>query len=119
MVYTQALVSSFIQSPKLAGVLLSLIPFTVILMSAVGWWSASASKRADQVEGKTSTSVEQVISATRIVQSFGIADRLLIKLELELFRPIKKLGLLRATGKALEQTSAFFVTFLTYSLAFW
>jgi hypothetical protein len=63
--------------------------------------------------------IEQVVSASRIVQSFGIGERLLAKLERESFGPLRRLGMITASGKALEQTMAFFIIFLAYSLCFW
>ena len=41
------------------------------------------------------------------------------KLELEAFRPLRRLGITRAVGKSLEQTATFFVIFVAYSLAFY
>ena len=106
-------------SPKLGGIVFSLIPFTAILLGAIGWWSKKKTAAADEMEGSASSSIEQLISCPRVVQSFAIGKRLLDRLERRAFQPLRKLGLYRALGNNLEQSVAFFVGFLTYSLAFW
>ena len=89
------------------------------MFGLLGWWYRSKTLAQDQLEGTTSTAVEQLVSASRIVQSFGIGNRLLAKLESESFKPLRRFGMITASGKALEQTAAFFIIFIAYSLCFW
>ena len=89
------------------------------MFGLLGWWYRSKTLAQDQLEGTTSTAVEQLVSASRIVQSFGIGNRLLAKLESESFKPLRRFGMITASGKALEQTAAYFIIFIAYALCFW
>lgn len=114
-----ALVASFVQTAKLAGILFSLIPFVGIVLGCVGVWLQTKTTQADHLEGDIASSIEQIISSSRIVQSFNIGTRLLVRLQQTLFLPLKKVGMARSMARALDQMGTFVTVILTYCLAFW
>ena len=67
-----ALVASFVQTAKLAGILFSLIPFVGIVLGCVGVWLQTKTTQADHLEGDIASSIEQIISSSRIVQSLTL-----------------------------------------------
>jgi ATP-binding cassette subfamily B (MDR/TAP) protein 1 len=115
----QAFVSAFVHAPKLAGVLFALIPFTMVMFTALGYWSESVAVTKGPMDGKTSSFIEQILSSVRIVQSFDMAPKLLRKLQTGMLGPLKKLSTKTSATRALEQAAAYGAGFLVYSLSFW
>lgn len=111
--------SAFVHAPKLAGVLFALIPFTFIIFTVLGIWADSASQAADKLDGKASSLIEQILSSVRIVQAFNITDKLLLKLENEMLRPLRRLSQRKSAVKSIELAAAFGAGFLVYAVSFW
>lgn len=119
-IYTfQGLTSAFANSPKLGGVLFSLIPFLIIVFGVLNWGNNIVAAPANDLEGQTSTLIEQILSSVRIVQSFNMGSSLIQRLDSDLLKRLQKLGAKRSIIRALEQSSVYFAVFLTYSLTFW
>lgn len=116
---SKCFVSAFVHAPKLAGVLFALIPFTFIIFSALGILSDKAGQSADVLDGKASSLIEQILSSVRIVQSFNIGNKLVLKLENEMLRPLRALSRVKSMTKAIELAAAFGAGFLVYSVSFW
>ena len=115
----QCFISAFIHAPKLAGVLFALIPFTFIIFTVLGIWSDKASQAADVLDGEASSLIEQILSSVRIVQSFNISNKLVLKLENEMLGPLRRLSQRKSAVKSLELAAAFGAGFLVYSVSFW
>lgn len=115
----QAIVSSFINSSRLAGVLFSLVPFVIIVFGILGWANNVIGGPANNLEGQTSSLVEQILSSIRVVQSLNMGPSLIKRLDTDLFKRLQKLGAKRSIIRSLQQSSIYFALFLTYSLAFW
>lgn len=115
----QALTSSFAHSPKLAGVLFSIVPLIIATFTFLGWANKVIGGPADSLEGQTSSLVEQVFASIRVVQSFNMGPSLIARLDNDLFKRLRKLGAKRSVVRALEQSSIYFANFLVYSLACW
>ncbi|GHJ89384.1 hypothetical protein NliqN6_5786 [Naganishia liquefaciens] len=114
-----AITSSFANSPKLAGVLFAVIPFVVLIFGFFGWLNDIVGGPANNLEGQTSSLVEQILSSVRIVQSFNMGGSLIKRFDGDLLKRLQKLGAKRSIIRSLEQSSVYFALFLTYSLAFW
>jgi ABC-type multidrug transport system fused ATPase/permease subunit len=112
-------VSAFVHAPKLAGVLFAIIPFTFIIFTVLGIWADSASQAADKLDGKASSLIEQILSSVRIVQAFNINEKLLLKLENEMLRPLRRLSQRKSAVKSIELAAAFGAGFLVYAVSFW
>jgi ATP-binding cassette subfamily B (MDR/TAP) protein 1 len=115
----QALTSSFAHSPRLAGVLFSIVPLIIATFTFLGWANKVIGGPVDSLEGQTSSLVEQVFASIRVVQSFNMGPSLIARLDNDLFKRLRKLGAKRSVVRALEQSSIYFANFLVYSLAFW
>lgn len=114
-----ALVSGFANSPQLAGVLFSLITLVIVALIFFGWASNVVGGPADNLEGQTSSLVEQIFASIRVVQSFNMGPSLIARLDNDLFKRLRKLGAKRSVVRSSEQASMYFANFLLNSLAFW
>ena len=85
----------------------------------LGIWSDAASQAADKLDGKASSLIEQILSSVRIVQAFNINDKLLLKLENEMLRPLRVLSRRKSFVKSVELAAAFGAGFLVYAVSFW
>lgn len=116
---SQSLISAFIAAARVAGVLLALVPFTVIIFTGLGWWTERASRTVDILDGRASSLIEQILSSVRISQSFNMGDRLLLKLENDMLGPLRRMSRKKSAVKAIEFAAAFGAGFLVYCLSFW
>ncbi|KAI9632019.1 P-loop containing nucleoside triphosphate hydrolase protein [Dioszegia hungarica] len=114
-----SLISAFIAAARVAGVLLALVPFTVIIFTGLGWWTERASRTVDILDGRASSLIEQILSSVRISQSFNMGDRLLLKLENDMLGPLRRMSRKKSAVKAIEFAAAFGAGFLVYCLSFW
>jgi ATP-binding cassette subfamily B (MDR/TAP) protein 1 len=115
----QALTSSFVTAPKLAGFLFATIPLLLFIIGILSWANNIVGVPANNLEGRVSTLVEQILSSVRIVQSFNMGSSLMKRLDGELLEQLRKLCAKRSMIRSLEQSSVYFAVFLTYSMAFW
>ncbi|WWD19426.1 hypothetical protein CI109_103886 [Kwoniella shandongensis] len=114
-----ALVSAFVRSPRMAGVLLCLLPIIFGFFGISGYYFDKVSQTSDEIDGRASTLIEQGLSSVRIIQSFGIGSRLLAKLESDMFRPLQSLAI-RINGiKGLQMGVVYGFGFIVYSMGFW
>ncbi|KAG8754876.1 hypothetical protein FRC11_006395, partial [Ceratobasidium sp. 423] len=113
-----AIVMAFSRAPRLAGVVFSIIPFSLILFTLVGQLSSKAESRLLTVDGQASTLLEQILSSVRVVQSFAAETFLAKKYDAYLQR-LQKLAKWRSLVRGMELGVANCVTCLIYSLTFW
>ena len=99
--------------------LFAVIPFVVLIFGFLGWANDIVGGPANNLEGQTSSLVEQILSSVRIVQSFNMGGSLIKRFDGDLLKRLQKLGAKRSVIRSLEQSSVYFALFLTYSLAFW
>lgn len=104
---------------KVAGVLFALLPFTVLIFTGLGWWTEQASRVVDILDGRASSLIEQILSSVRIAQSFDMGEKLLLKLENDMLRPLRHLSTKKSAVKAIEFAAAFGAGFLVYCVSFW
>lgn len=117
--FSQALISSFINSPKLAGVLFSIVPFGILFFAILDRQNHALGGLADSLEGQASSFIEQLFSSVRLVQSFNMGPGLITQLDKNLYKRLQKLSAKRSIIRSLEQAFIYFAMFLVYSLAFW
>jgi len=103
----------------MAGVLFALIPFIAGLFGVLGYWSSKVAQSTAHLDGKTASFIEQIISSIRIVHSFDMGQRLLVKLDDGMLRPLISISKRKAASNSLEQSVAFGATFIVYSFSYW
>ncbi|KEP51643.1 ABC family B (MDR/TAP),protein [Rhizoctonia solani 123E] len=113
-----AIIMAFSRAPRLAGVVFSIIPFSLILFTVVGQLSSKAEARLLTVDGQAGTLLEQILSSVRVVQSFAAEAFLAKKYDAYLQR-LQKLAKWRSLVRGIELGVANCVTSLIYSLTFW
>lgn len=106
-------------SPRLAGVLFALLPFTIILFTVLGYWSDSVTTSLAPLDGRASTLIEQILSSVRIVQSFDLGPRLIRKLEHDMLVPLRRAARKKSAVHAIEQAAGYGAGFLVYGMCFW
>ncbi|KAK8858969.1 hypothetical protein IAR55_003201 [Kwoniella newhampshirensis] len=114
-----ALVSAFARAPRLAGILLCLIPIIFSFFGITGYYFDKVSQASDEIDGRASTLIEQGLSSVRIIQSFSIGSRLLAKLESDMFRTLQSLAIRINAIKGLQMGVVYGFGFIVYSLGFW
>ncbi|CAO1615263.1 unnamed protein product [Parajaminaea phylloscopi] len=113
------LVSAFIHASRFAGVLFSLLPFTIIIFAILGWATDLLGAPALAVQGKTASLSEQMLSSVRIVQAFGMAPQLIRRLNEGMLSKLERLGLMRSLVHGIEQSAIYFVLNVSYAICFW
>lgn len=98
-----SVVTGFIKAPKVAGVLFSLIPFTVICFALLGYAGAKVGAPALKLEGLAASYVEQILSSVRVVQSFGMEKNLMKRYDEAMLDKLEVYGLRRATIRYVEK----------------
>jgi ATP-binding cassette subfamily B (MDR/TAP) protein 1 len=116
---SQALSSSFAHSPRLAGVLFSVIPVILVIIGSLMWANNVVNEPANKLEGRISSFVEQIFSSVRIVQSFNMGPSLIKRFDGDLLQQLRRFGAKRSVIRSLSQSSLYLAVFSTYSLAFW
>jgi ATP-binding cassette, subfamily B (MDR/TAP), member 1 len=110
-----AIVSAFVNAPRYAGVLITTIPFLVIVFSGLAILSERVGSPALRVEGLAGSLIEQILSSVRVVQSFGMEKTLLERLDKDVLNRLEKLGMNRAAVRAGEMSAIYGVLFSVYS----
>ncbi|KAG8969866.1 hypothetical protein FRC03_000112 [Tulasnella sp. 419] len=113
-----ALVMGFTRAPRLAGVLLAIIPTGMIAFTIVSIAGEKVGSRSVEVEGKASTFLEQIVGSIRIVQAFA-ADKVLVAKYDTYLKRLQKDGTKKAFVKGGELAVTFATLYLVYSTSFW
>ncbi len=113
-----ALISAFVNAPEYAGVLITCIPFLIILFTILSIAGEKVGTPAQRVEGLAGSFLEQVLSSVRILQSFNMEDSLFRRLDRDILDRLEKLGIKRAAVRALEMASIYFTITCLYALGF-
>ena len=78
-----------------------------------------SSTPTNELEGRLSSFVSQILSSMRTVQTFTMEASVMSSLEARFLQRLEALGKTRAIARAVEQAGVFFAVFITHSLAFW
>ncbi|KAN0061083.1 hypothetical protein ACQY0O_006818 [Thecaphora frezii] len=116
---TTSVVVGFVKAPRIAGVLLALLPLTMIIFSVLAKATEKVGAPALRIEGRASTFLEQVLGSVRVVQSFGMEAELIKRFDSAMLKPLEKLGMRKSAIRGIEMGAVYTMLNLTYSLAFW
>jgi ATP-binding cassette subfamily B (MDR/TAP) protein 1 len=114
-----SIIPSFILAARLSGILIGIIPFTLLIILISSYLIHSSSTPISALEGRSSSLIEQILSSIRIAQTFSMEPHLVSKLDSRFLSKLEKLGKPRALARAFEQAGVYFSLFLTFSLGFW
>ncbi|WRT65273.1 uncharacterized protein IL334_002216 [Kwoniella shivajii] len=114
-----ALVSAFAHAPRMAAVLLVMIPLTLAIFLFAGYRLDKVTATRDEIDGRAATLIEQGLSSVRIIQSFNLGPQLLSKMEHDMFKPLRSFALKITALKGLQLGVAYGLGFLVYSLGIW
>ncbi|EPQ28417.1 uncharacterized protein PFL1_04244 [Pseudozyma flocculosa PF-1] len=114
-----SVIIGFVKAPRIAGVLLALLPLTMIIFTVLAKATERVGAPALRIEGRASTFLEQVLGSVRVVQSFGMESALIARFESAMLAPLEKLGMRKAGIRGIEMGAVYTMLNLTYSLAFW
>jgi ATP-binding cassette, subfamily B (MDR/TAP), member 1 len=77
---------AFIRVPRLAGFIVTVIPLAALLFAGVSTLSDKVSRRTLEVDGKSNTFLEQILSSIRVVKAFAAEKVLIEKYDVFLMR---------------------------------
>lgn len=114
-----SIIPSFILAARLSGILIGIIPFTLLIILISSYLIHTSSTPISALEGRSSSLIEQILSSIRIAQTFSMEPHLVSKLDSRFLSKLERLGKPRALARAFEQAGVYFSLFLTFSLGFW
>ena len=108
----------FIKAPRMAGVLLALIPFTLILYAISVRFGNKYTEEELEADGKAGNFLDNVLGSVRIVQAFS-AENILSDRYYEYLKKIEHAATKKAIVRGSEVSILFFCVIMSFSLAFW
>jgi len=117
--FVACVIAAFCRSALVAGMLLSVAAFAALVLGGTGILTKHFTGQALGLDGRMSTYTEQVFGSIRVVQSYGISDALLKRLQTVYSMPLAQVAWKSAAAKGLDMGSLYFVLQVLYALAFW
>lgn len=114
-----SMVMAFVRAPTVAGVLLTVLVFAVLVTTTLGALGDMVTSSALDVDSRLSTFVEQVLSSVRVVHSFELTQILVARMHTLYIAPLARFVARRAAVKGADVSSMYFVINALYSLGFW
>ncbi|KAI1364173.1 P-loop containing nucleoside triphosphate hydrolase protein [Xylaria arbuscula] len=109
---------AFIKGPKLAGILVSLVPAFLIMVFGGGHYVGKYTTRASEHIASASSIALESLSNVMVVHAFRANDRLEHKFASEL-RAAKRESIKKATAVAIQSGLLYFIAFAASGLAYW
>ncbi|KAI0526220.1 multidrug/pheromone exporter, ABC superfamily [Xylaria bambusicola] len=109
---------AFIKGPKLAGILVSLVPAFLIMVFGGGHYVGKYTARASEHIASASSIALESLSNVMVVHAFRANDRLEAKFASEL-RSAKRESIKKATAVAIQSGVLYFIAFAASGLAYW
>ncbi|KAI3626577.1 hypothetical protein CBS9595_001938 [Malassezia furfur] len=114
-----SMVMAFSRAPTVAGVLLTVLVFAVLVTTTLGALGDMVTSSALDIDSRLSTFVEQVLSSVRVVHSFELTHILVTRMHTLYIAPLARFVTRRAAVKGGDVASMYFVINALYSLGFW
>ena len=109
---------AFIKGPKLAGILVSLVPaFLIMVFNGNHYVRKYATRASEHITSASSIALES-LSNVMVVHAFRANDRLEAKFASEL-RAAKRESIKKATAVAIQSGLLYFIAFAASGLAYW
>lgn len=112
------IIIGFIKAARMAGVLLSLIPFTFFLYWLTVRMGNKFTDQELEAEGKASSFLDQVLGSIRIAQAFSAESALSIRYD-EHLEKVKRIGGKKAAVRGSELSVLYYCVITSFALAFW
>ncbi|KAI0816510.1 multidrug/pheromone exporter, ABC superfamily [Xylaria sp. FL0064] len=109
---------AFIKGPKLAGILVSLVPAFLIMTFGGGHYVGKYATRASEHIASASSIALESLSNVMVVHAFRANDRLEAKFAAQL-NSAKKEGIKKAVAVAIQSGLLYFIAFAASGLAYW
>ncbi|KAI3328499.1 multidrug/pheromone exporter, ABC superfamily [Ustulina deusta] len=109
---------AFIKGPKLAGILVSLVPAFLIMTFGGGYYIGKYATRASEHVASASSIALESLSNVMVVHAFRANDRLETKFAAQL-NSAKKEGIKKAIAVATQSGLLYFIAFAASGLAYW
>lgn len=113
-----AYVIAFIKNPKLAGMLISLIPAFLLMTIVGGHFTQKYSTKVSNAFDKASGIASEALSNVGLVHALGAQNRLEGNYRTHL-KEAKKEGINKATASAIQAGTLYFIAFAANALAYW
>ena len=113
-----AYVIAFIKNPKLAGMLISLIPAFLLMTVVGGHFTQKYSTKVSDSFAKASGIASEALSNVGLVHALGAQNRLEGRYRAHLVEA-KKEGINKATAAAIQAGTLYFIAFAANALAYW
>ncbi|KDN36704.1 hypothetical protein K437DRAFT_265240, partial [Tilletiaria anomala UBC 951] len=110
--------SAFVNAPRVAGVLFTAILFLLFAFAALAALTELIGTPALRLEGLAASLLEQILASVRVVQSFGMEQNLLTRLDTDILHRLQRFGIGRAFVRAAEMATIYFTLATMYALGF-
>ncbi|KAI0431410.1 multidrug/pheromone exporter, ABC superfamily [Xylaria sp. FL1042] len=109
---------AFIKGPKLAGILVSLVPAFLIMTFGGGHYVGKYATRASEHIASASSIALESLSNVMVVHAFRANDRLEAKFAAQL-KSAKREGIKKSVAVAIQSGLLYFIAFAASGLAYW
>ncbi|KAK3386728.1 P-loop containing nucleoside triphosphate hydrolase protein [Podospora didyma] len=116
--FITAYVVSFIKQPKLAGMLISLVPAFMIMAGIGGFFTTKYLVRSSTSMGHASSIASEALSNVVVVQAFGAGPRLEAKFA-DHIATARDAGIRKSMASAVQAGMLYFIAYSANALAFW
>jgi len=113
------IVMAFSRAPTHAGVLLSLLAFSLIALFTLGSLAEKTTAKVMEVDGRLSTYIEQVIASVRVVHSFELVQTLVDRMKNLYIYPLTRAVNFRSIVRGGDMSAMYFTVTVLYPLGFW
>lgn len=107
------------RAPRHAGVLLSLLFFSVLSLSIMGMLAEKTTGKVMEADGRLSTYMEQIIASVRVVQSFELINTLVDRMKKLYIVPLARAVNFRSMVRGGDMSTMYFTVTILYPLGFW
>lgn len=112
-------IMAFSRAPTVAGVMLCVFVFAVLVTTVLGWLGDMVTSSALDVDSRLTTFVEQVIASVRVVQSFEITQQLVDRMHTLYIAPLARFVNQRSMVKGGDLAAMYLIINALYSISFW
>lgn len=112
------IIIGFIKAARMAGVLLSLIPFTLALYWVTVHYGNKYTAEEMEAEGKAGSFLDQVLGSIRIVQAFAAEKSLSDRYD-QYLKKIEIAGFKKAVVRGSELSVLYYCVITSFAFSFW
>lgn len=114
-----SIVVGFYTTARLAGVIYSVVPFSLAIFVITFYFIQRASKEVSRIAQPQASYIEQILASVRLVHAYTIASPLLFTLDARYLGPLERVARARCWGRAAQVGGVQLASFMAFSLTFW